>query len=201
MIGPNGIGKSTFLSIITGSIKPDSGRIDNRPLLKIRIYVRKGSSSIPMTRWLTWSARSRTRSSWVQEDSMSATQFLELFLFPRSVQYGFCIETERGEKRRLYFWPCWWRIRISSSLMNPPMIWILFNIKRTRRLSAAFFAGAWSSFSHDRYFMDKVVDHLFVFEGEGVIRDFPGNYFHLPGSERAWETAGIEGNCAQRRRK
>jgi ABC transport system ATP-binding/permease protein len=107
--------------------------------------------------------------------SMSATQFLEMFLFPRNVQYGFVSKLSGGEKRRLY---------LLTVLMTNPNFLILdeptndldiltLNVLEDYLLR---FAGSVIIVSHDRYFMDKVVDHLFVFEGDGVIRDFPGNY-------------------------
>jgi ABC transport system ATP-binding/permease protein len=175
MIGPNGIGKSTFLSIITGSIKPDTGRIDIGTTIKFGVYRQEGIEFDPDDKVIDVVRKIADEIELGPGRSMSATQFLELFLFPRSVQYGLVSKLSGGEKRRLY---------LLTVLMTNPNFLILdeptndldiltLNVLEDYLLR---FAGCVIIVSHDRYFMDKVVDHLFVFEGSGVIRDFPGNY-------------------------
>ena len=175
MIGPNGIGKSTFLSIITGSLQPDAGTIDVGPTIKFGIYRQEGIEFDPEDKVIEVVRKIADEIDLGPGRSMSATQFLELFLFPRSVQYGLVSKLSGGEKRRLY---------LLTVLMTNPNFLILdeptndldiltLNVLEDYLLR---FAGCVIIVSHDRYFMDKVVDHLFVFEGAGVIRDFPGNY-------------------------
>jgi len=175
MIGPNGIGKSTFLSIITGALQPDSGRIDIGTTIKFGVYRQEGIEFDPEDKVIDVVRKIADEIDLGPGRSMSATQFLELFLFPRSVQYGLVSKLSGGEKRRLY---------LLTVLMTNPNFLILdeptndldiltLNVLEDYLLR---FAGCVIIVSHDRYFMDKVVDHLFVFEGGGVIRDFPGNY-------------------------
>lgn len=175
MIGPNGVGKSTFLSIITGALQPDSGRIDVGATIKFGVYRQEGIEFDPDDKVIDVVRKIADEIELGPGRSMSATQFLELFLFPRNVQYGFVSKLSGGEKRRLY---------LLTVLMTNPNFLILdeptndldiltLNVLEDYLLR---FAGCVIIVSHDRYFMDKVVDHLFVFEGSGVIRDFPGNY-------------------------
>jgi len=175
MIGPNGIGKSTLLSILTGALEPDSGRIDVGPTIKFGIYRQDGIEFDPDDKVIDVVRKIADEIELGPGRSMSATQFLELFLFPRNVQYGLVSKLSGGEKRRLY---------LLTVLMTNPNFLILdeptndldiltLNVLEDYLLR---FAGCVIIVSHDRYFMDKVVDHLFVFEGEGQIRDFPGNY-------------------------
>lgn len=175
MIGPNGIGKSTFLSVITGALEPDSGRIDIGATIKFGVYRQGGIEFNPDDKVIDVVRKIADEIELGPGRSMSATQFLELFLFPRSVQYGLVSKLSGGEKRRLY---------LLTVLMTNPNFLILdeptndldiltLNVLEDYLLR---FAGCVIIVSHDRYFMDKVVDHLFVFEGAGVIRDFPGNY-------------------------
>jgi ABC transport system ATP-binding/permease protein len=175
MIGPNGVGKSTLLSIITGSVKPDSGRIDVGTTINFGIYRQEGIEFNPEDKVIDVVRKIADEIDLGPGRSMSATQFLELFLFPRNVQYGLVSKLSGGEKRRLY---------LLTVLMTNPNFLILdeptndldiltLNVLEDYLLR---FAGCVIIVSHDRYFMDKVVDHLFVFEGSGTIRDFPGNY-------------------------
>jgi len=175
LIGPNGIGKSTLLSVITGSMEPDSGRSDIGTTIKFGVYRQEGIEFDPDDKVIDVVRKIAEVVELGPGRSMSATQFLELFLFPRSVQYGLVSKLSGGEKRRLY---------LLTVLMTNPNFLILdeptndldiltLNVLEDYLLR---FAGCVIIVSHDRYFMDKVVDHLFVFEGSGVIRDFPGNY-------------------------
>jgi ATP-binding cassette subfamily F protein uup len=175
MIGPNGIGKSTLLSVITGALEPDTGRTETGPTIKFGIYRQEGIDFNPDDKVIDVVRKIADEVELGPGNSMSATQFLELFLFPRSVQYGLVSKLSGGEKRRLY---------LLTILMTNPNFLILdeptndldiytLNVLEDYLLR---FAGCVIIVSHDRYFMDKVVDHLFVFEGAGVIRDFPGNY-------------------------
>ncbi|MCX6223292.1 MAG: ABC-F family ATP-binding cassette domain-containing protein [Bacteroidia bacterium] len=175
LIGPNGIGKSTLLSVLTGSMEPDTGRIDVGTTIKFGVYRQEGMEFDPEDKVIDVVRKIAEEIILGPGRSMSATQFLELFLFPRKVQYGLVSKLSGGEKRRLY---------LLTVLMTNPNFLILdeptndldiltLNVLEDYLLR---FAGCVIIVSHDRYFMDKVVDHLFVFEGSGVIRDFPGNY-------------------------
>ena len=175
IIGPNGVGKSTLLSVLTGLIQPDSGRVDVGSTVKFGLYKQEGIRFDPGERVIDMVMEIAEVVNLGPGRSMSAAQFLEYFLFPRKKQYDYISKLSGGEKRRLY---------LLTVLMKNPNVLILdeptndldiltLNVLEDYLLR---FQGSVILVSHDRYFMDKVVDHLFVFEGNGVIRDFPGNY-------------------------
>ena len=175
MIGPNGAGKSTFLSVITGMIPPDSGHAEPGTTIRFGFYRQEGIAFNPDDRVIDVVTRIAEVVEPGTGGSLTAPQLLEMFLFPRTVQYGLVSRLSGGEKRRLY---------LLTILMQNPNFLILdeptndLDILTLQVLEEYLlrFEGSVILVSHDRYFMDKVVDHLFVFEGEGRIRDFPGNY-------------------------
>ncbi len=175
IIGPNGVGKSTFLSMLTGMVEADSGRVDPGLTLRTGHYRQEGINFNPDDRVIDAVRNIAEVVDLGPGRSMSASHLLDYFLFPREVQYGLISKLSGGERRRLY---------LLTILMKNPNFLILdeptndldiftLNVLEDYLLH---FIGTVIIVSHDRYFMDKVVDHIFVFEGSGLISDFPGNY-------------------------
>jgi ATP-binding cassette subfamily F protein uup len=175
MIGPNGAGKTTFLSVITGQIEPDSGRVDPGATVRFGYYRQEGIEFNPDDKVIDVVRNIAEVIEPGPGRSLSAAQLLEMFLFPRSVQFGLVSKLSGGEKRRLY---------LLTVLMKNPNFLILdeptndLDILTLSVLEDYLlrFNGCVIIVSHDRYFMDKVVDHLFVFDESTTISDFPGNY-------------------------
>ena len=186
VIGKNGVGKSTFLNILQGSEPADSGKInigdtvifgnfsqaglEIKDNLRVIEYVKTFAESFPLAKG----------------GSLSAAQFLELFLFPPEKQYTYLASLSGGEKKRL---------QLLTILFRNPNFLILDEPTNDLDLPTlgvlesflSDYAGCILIVSHDRYFMDRLVDHLFVFEGEGRVIDFPGNYTQYRLEERAAE--------------
>jgi ATP-binding cassette subfamily F protein uup len=175
IIGKNGTGKTTFLNLITQAIQPDSGNIVIGQTIKFGYYRQDGISFDNRERVID--AVTKIAEFIIFEDGtkMSAAQMLNFFLFPPDTQYNYIEKLSGGEQRRLY---------LCTVLMQNPNFLILdeptndLDIMTLNVLEEYLksFAGCVIIVSHDRFFMDKIVDHLFVFEGEGKITDFPGNY-------------------------
>ena len=175
IIGKNGTGKSTFLNMITGSIKPDNGKITYGETLKIGYYTQQGIQPKPHQKVIDIVREFGDYIPLKKGRQISAQQLLERFLFSRKKQYDFVEKLSGGERKRLY---------LCTVLIQNPNFLILdeptndldivtLNVLENFLLD---FPGCLIVVSHDRYFMDKIVDHLFVFRGHGVIDDFPGNY-------------------------
>ncbi len=175
LVGPNGVGKSTFLQVITGILPPDEGKAVPGKTVRFGFYEQTGIQFNPNDKVIDVVKEVAEVVHLGAGRSMSASQFLEYFLFPPDMQYGFVSKLSGGEKRRLY---------LCTVLMRNPNFLILdeptndldimtLNVLEDYLLR---FQGSVMIVSHDRYFMDKVVDHLFVFEGNGKISDFPGIY-------------------------
>ena len=175
IIGKNGTGKSTFLNMITGSIKPDNGKITYGETLKIGYYTQQGIQPKPHQKVIDVVREFGDYIPLKKGRQISAQQLLERFLFSRKKQYDFVEKLSGGERKRLY---------LCTVLIQNPNFLILdeptndldivtLNVLENFLLD---FPGCLIVVSHDRYFMDKIVDHLFVFRGHGVIDDFPGNY-------------------------
>jgi ABC transport system ATP-binding/permease protein len=175
IIGKNGTGKTTFLKLITGELTPDSGIIETGQTIKFGYYSQDGISFNAQERVID--AVNKIAEFVVFEDGsrMTSSQLLTRFLFPPETQYNFIGKLSGGEQRRLY---------LCTVLMQNPNFLILdeptndLDILTLNVLEEYLkaFEGCVLVVSHDRFFMDKIVEHLFVFEGEGVINDFPGNY-------------------------
>ncbi|HZH73416.1 MAG TPA: ABC-F family ATP-binding cassette domain-containing protein, partial [Mariniphaga sp.] len=175
IIGKNGTGKSTFLKLITGLVKPDDGIIDIGQTIKFGYYQQDGINFEPQERVID--AVNKIAEFIIFEDGtkLTSTQLLTRFLFPPETQYNYIEKLSGGEQRRLY---------LCTVLMQNPNFLILdeptndLDILTLNVLEEYLkaFDGCVLVVSHDRFFMDKIVDHLFVFEGEGRITDFPGNY-------------------------
>jgi len=175
IIGKNGTGKSTFLNMLTGAIKPDGGKIILGETVKFGYYTQKGIEIKPEQKVIDVVREFGDYIPLKKGRQISAQQLLERFLFSRKKQYDFVEKLSGGERKRLY---------LCTVLIQNPNFLILdeptndldivtLNVLEEFLLD---FPGCLIVVSHDRYFMDKIVDHLFVFKGKGVIEDFPGNY-------------------------
>ncbi|WP_319480025.1 ABC-F family ATP-binding cassette domain-containing protein [uncultured Draconibacterium sp.] len=175
IVGKNGTGKSTFLNLLTQSLTPDSGAIEIGQTIKFGYYRQEGINFDPQEKVIEAVREIAEFIHFEDGSKMSATQMLTRFLFPPETQYNYIEKLSGGEKRRLY---------LCTVLMENPNFLILdeptndLDIMTLNVLEDYLqsFAGCVVVVSHDRFFMDKIVDHLFVFEGEGAITDFPGNY-------------------------
>ncbi len=175
IIGNNGSGKSTFLNLITQKLQPDSGNIEIGQTIKFGYYHQDGISFDDRERVIDAVNKIAEFITFEDGTKMSAAQMLNFFLFPPDTQYNYIEKLSGGEQRRLY---------LCTVLMENPNFLILdeptndLDIMTLNVLEEYLksFGGCVIIVSHDRFFMDKIVDHLFVFEGDGKITDFPGNY-------------------------
>jgi len=175
IVGDNGTGKSTFLNMITGTLKPDSGTVDIGETVKFGYYRQDGIQFSPTDKVIDVIQDIAEYIDLGKGNQWNASQLLTHFLFPHEAQYGIVEKLSGGEKRRLY---------LCTILMQNPNFLILdeptndLDIMTLNVLEDYLqnFNGCVIIVSHDRYFMDKIVDHLFVFEGQGEIKNFPGNY-------------------------
>lgn len=175
IIGKNGTGKSTFLNILTGSVQPDSGKIVIGETVKFGYYTQRGIEVKEGQKVIDVIREFGDYIPLKKGRQISAQQLLERFLFDRKKQYDYVEKLSGGERKRLY---------LCTVLIQNPNFLILdeptndldivtLNVLENFLLD---FPGCLIVVSHDRYFMDKIVDHLFVFKGNTEIEDFPGNY-------------------------
>lgn len=175
IIGKNGTGKSTFLNILTQTIQPDAGKVVIGETIKVGYYTQSGINPKPEQKVIDIIKEYGEYIPLTKGRMISAGQLLERFLFDRKKQYDFVEKLSGGELKRLY---------LCTVLIQNPNFLILdeptndldivtLNVLENFLLD---YPGCLLVVSHDRYFMDKIVDHLFVFRGEGEIEDFPGNY-------------------------
>ena len=175
IVGKNGTGKTTFLNILQGLEKPDSGKVNIGDTVIFGNYSQQGLQVKEDVRVIEYVKSIAENFPLAKGGSLSAAQFLELFLFPPDKQYTYLSMLSGGEKKRLQLLTILFRNPNFLILDEPtndldlPTLGVLENF-------LAEFQGCLVLVSHDRYFMDRLVDHLFVFEGNGIIRDFPGNY-------------------------
>ncbi len=175
IIGKNGTGKTTFLNILLGLENADSGKINIGDTVIFGNYSQQGLQIKEDVRVIEYVKSIAENFPLAKGGSLSAAQFLELFLFPPDKQYTYLSMLSGGEKKRLQLLTILFRNPNFLILDEPtndldlPTLGVLENF-------LAEFQGCLILVSHDRYFMDRLVNHLFVFEGDGVIRDFPGNY-------------------------
>ncbi len=175
IIGKNGTGKTTFLNILTQTNKPDSGKVVKGDTVKFGYYTQHGITIKPGQKVIDVIREFGDYIPLKKGHQISAQQLLERFLFSRKKQYDFVEKLSGGERKRLY---------LCTVLIQNPNFLILdeptndLDIVTLQVLESFLldFPGCILVVSHDRYFMDKIVDHLFVFKGDGIIEDFPGNY-------------------------
>ena len=175
IIGKNGTGKSTFLNILTKTMVPDSGKVVIGETIKVGYYTQSGINPKPGQKVIDIIKEYGEYIPLTKGKIISASQLLERFLFDAKKQYDFVEKLSGGELKRLY---------LCTVLIQNPNFLILdeptndldivtLNVLESFLLD---YPGCLLVVSHDRYFMDKIVDHLFIFRGEGQIEDFPGNY-------------------------
>ena len=174
IIGNNGTGKSTFIKMLLGHVEQDSGTIEVGETVKWGYYSQDGMAFDENMKVID-AVKNIAEVVQVGGKSLTASQFLQHFLFSPSKQYDYVYKLSGGERRRLY---------LCTVLMSAPNFLVLdeptndLDIDTLQVLEEYLteFKGCVIVVSHDRYFMDKVVDHIFVFRGNGEIKDFPGNY-------------------------
>ncbi|HEY5510157.1 MAG TPA: ABC-F family ATP-binding cassette domain-containing protein [Prolixibacteraceae bacterium] len=175
IVGKNGSGKSTFLNLLTGAIPADSGKMDTGETVQFGYFRQDGIQFSPDDRVIDIIKEIAEVVEMGDGSKLSASQFLNYFLFPPETQYSFVGKLSGGEKRRLYL--CTILIRNPNFLiLDEPTNDLDIMTLNVLEEYLKSFKGCTIVVSHDRFFMDKIVDHLFVFEGNGVIKDFPGNY-------------------------
>ena len=175
IVGNNGSGKSSFIKLLLGIIPPDEGRFDIGETVKFGYYSQEGLTFRDDQKVIDIVRDIAEYIDLGQGRHYTASQFLQYFLFTPEQQYNYVYKLSGGEKRKLY---------LCTVLMRNPNFLVLdeptndLDIKTLQILEEYLydFPGCVIVISHDRYFMDRVVDHLLVFKGEGVIKDFPGNY-------------------------
>ena len=175
IVGNNGTGKSTFIKMLLGEVQPDSGKFDIGETVRFGYFSQEGLKFREDQKVIGVITEIADYIDLGNGKHMTASQFLQFFLFTPEEQHNYVYKLSGGEKRKLY---------LCTVLMRNPNFLVLdeptndLDIQTLQVLEEYLqdFAGCVIVVSHDRYFMDKVVDHLLVFKGEGEIQDFPGNY-------------------------
>ena len=175
IVGNNGAGKSTFIKMLLGEVQPDSGKFDIGETVHFGYFSQEGLKFREDQKVIDVITEIADYIDLGGGKHMTASQFLQFFLFTPEEQHNYVYKLSGGEKRKLY---------LCTVLMRNPNFLVLdeptndLDIQTLQVLEEYLqdFAGCVIVVSHDRYFMDKVVDHLLVFKGEGEIQDFPGNY-------------------------
>ncbi len=173
--GPNGTGKSTFIKMLLGLVPPDAGKFDIGETVRFGYFSQEGLKFDEQQKVIDVITDIADYIDLGGGRKMTASQFLNYFLFPPEMQHNYVYKLSGGERRKLY---------LCTVLMRNPNFLVLdeptndLDIQTLQVLEEYLqdFPGCVIVVSHDRYFMDKVVDHLLVFHGDGVISDFPGNY-------------------------
>ena len=175
IVGNNGTGKSTFIKMLLGEVQPDAGKFDIGETVRFGYFSQEGLKFREDQKVIDVITEIADYIDLGGGKHMTASQFLQFFLFTPEEQHNYVYKLSGGEKRKLY---------LCTVLMRNPNFLVLdeptndLDIQTLQVLEEYLqdFAGCVIVVSHDRYFMDKVVDHLLVFKGEGAIQDFPGNY-------------------------
>lgn len=184
IVGDNGTGKSTFIKLLLGILSPDSGQIDIGETVRFGYYSQEGLQFDEGMKVIDVITEIAEIIELGNGKRLTASQFLQHFLFSPETQHNYVAKLSGGERRRLY---------LCTVLMRNPNFLVLdeptndLDIVTLQILEEYLqqFQGCVIVVSHDRYFMDKVVDHLLVFQGQGDIRNFPGNYSQY----RVWKEA------------
>ena len=198
IIGKNGTGKSTFLNLLTGTLPLDSGKVIVGDTIKIGYYTQSGINPKPGQRVIDIIKEYGEFIPLSKGRMISASQLLERFLFDAKKQYDYVEKLSGGELKRLY---------LCTVLIQNPNFLILdeptndldivtLNVLESFLLD---YPGCLLVVSHDRYFMDKIVDHLFIFRGQGVVENFPGNYSDFRAYEDSADVAQKEENKAEKK--
>ena len=202
IVGNNGTGKSTFIKMLLGEVTPDSGRFDVGDTVRFGYFSQDGMKFRDDQRVIDVIADIADYIDYGGGKHITATQLLQHFLFTPEQQYDYVYKLSGGERRKLY---------LCTVLMRNPNFLVLdeptndLDIQTLEVLEEYLqdFPGCVIIVSHDRFFMDKIVDHLLVFRGEGEIKDFPGNYTQF----REWESlkpkeqADAKNNAADNEKK
>jgi ABC transport system ATP-binding/permease protein len=175
VIGKNGVGKSTFINILQGIEPPDSGKVNIGETIIFGNYSQQGLVIKEDMRVIEFVKNIAEHFPLAAGGSLSAAQFLNLFLFPPEQQYTYISKLSGGEKRRLHLLSILFR-NPNFLLLDEPTNDLDLQTLAILENFLSEFQGCLLIVSHDRYFMDRLVDHLLVLEGEGLVRDFPGNY-------------------------
>ena len=191
VIGPNGAGKTTLLEIIAGRIEPDAGHVEKGQTIVIGYYDQENRELNGAQRVIDYIREIAERIETADGQVITASQMLEKFLFPPSMQYDVIARLSGGERRRLYL------LRV---LMSAPNLLLLdeptndLDIQTLVRLEEYLdsFPGCLIIVSHDRYILDRTVDQIFRFEGDGSVAEYPGNYSAFLESREREETKPIE---------
>ena len=198
IIGKNGTGKSTFLNLLTGTLPLDSGKVIVGDTIKMGYYTQSGINPKPGQRVIDIIKEYGEFIPLSKGRMISASQLLERFLFDAKKQYDYVEKLSGGELKRLY---------LCTVLIQNPNFLILdeptndldivtLNVLESFLLD---YPGCLLVVSHDRYFMDKIVDHLFIFRGQGVVENFPGNYSDFRAYEDSADVAQKEENKAEKK--
>ncbi len=175
IVGMNGSGKSTFLDIITGQLRPQKGKVQVGETVRFGYYRQQGLDFNSQTRVIDVVKEIAEVVKLGSGDTISAAAFLNHFMFPYPTHQQPVYKLSGGEKRRLYLVTVLMRSPNFLILDEPTNDLDIFTLNILEEYLADF-DGCVAVVTHDRFFLDKIADHLFVFEGEGAVRDFPGNY-------------------------
>ena len=175
IIGKNGVGKTTFLNIIQGKEQADSGKINPGETVVFGYFDQTGIELTEDKRVIEYVKDFAENFTLADGTKVSASQFLQLFQFTPDQQFTYISKLSGGEKKRLQLLTILFRAPNFLILDEPTNDLDLITLQ-TLESFLENYPGCLMIVSHDRYFMDKLIDHLFVFEGDGVVADFPGNY-------------------------
>lgn len=196
IVGNNGTGKSTFVKMLLGLVKPDSGKFDIGETVRFGYFSQEGLKFRDDQKVIDVITEIADYIDLGRGRKMTASQFLQYFMFSMEEQQNYVYKLSGGERRKLY---------LCTILMKNPNFLVLdeptndLDIQTLQVLEEYLqdFPGCVIVVSHDRYFMDKVVDHLLVFKGDGEIKDFPGNYTQF----REWNKMQNKAISAQNQKK